>query len=99
MPDPHDALFEAAFGEPVHAAGEPRAFIRCAGIAPVLAAPARLALGEVHPTTKHACVEAADECTIDEFQARIASTRPAWSPAPPPNPPVVSGAPHAGNGP
>ena len=54
--------------------------------------PARLALGEVHPTTRHACVEAADECPISEFQARIASTRPAWSQAPPPRTLLGSGA-------
>ncbi len=40
--------------------------------------PASLVLGEIHEVTKHAMVESAEECSIEDFQARISSTRPSW---------------------
>jgi len=50
--------------------------------------PARLALGTIDAVTKHSVIEAAEECSFEVFQVRIASMRPSWTFAPPPVRPV-----------
>jgi len=45
--------------------------------------PPGLVLGEIHPRTFHAVVEAAETCPLEELQDRLRVTRPDWRRASP----------------
>lgn len=45
--------------------------------------PADLMLGKIDRVTHHSTIEPTDECSLNAFQIRLASTRPSWSPAAP----------------
>jgi len=46
--------------------------------------PSHLTLGPIDPRSFHAVVEAADVCSVSDLQDRLRTTRPQWTPTPPP---------------